>query len=58
MVIDVGRDALETEIGAAASRHEVSCGCRACALMRAVWTLAGGDGDGGEDEEEMVPASS
>ena len=44
-LVDVGRDALETEI-VASTRHPAGCGCRACALLRAVttpsWTRCGG----------------
>ena len=42
-LIDVGRDAVETEI-VASTRHPAGCGCRACALLRAA------DGDDDDDD--------
>ena len=46
---DSGRDALETE-NVGSTRHAGGCGCRACALIRAVFALTP------DDAEEMVTA--
>ena len=53
-IVAVGRDTLETEI-VASTRHPAGCGCRACALLRAVWTLTPAPADD-DEEEEMVTA--
>ena len=52
---DEGRDALETEI-VASTRHPAGCGCRACGLLRAVWTLtpAPEDDDHDDDHDDVM----